>query len=81
MRAFGAVDREEALDLAEDQVERPRLVAVRRLDRVAVHRVAGPDDVRPSRFDGADQRRQLLGDLVGAEAARSASAGPARSPG
>src|ERR1700693_2892572 len=38
MRAFAAVDVEEALDLGEDEVEGPRLVAgVSRLDGVAVH--------------------------------------------
>src|SRR5690606_954921 len=44
MRSFGAVHLEEALHLLEDAVERARLVAGGG-DGVAVHRIAGPDDL------------------------------------
>src|SRR3546814_7709519 len=40
--ALGAVHSEEVLHLGQHAVEGPRLVAARRLDGVAVHRVAGP---------------------------------------
>ena len=67
MRALGAMHLEEGLHLLEDAVERPGLVAVRR-DRVAVHRIARPDDLAAFLFDGADQLGQMIADLVGAEA-------------
>jgi hypothetical protein len=53
--------------LAQDAVEGPGLVAVE-LDRVAVHRIAGPDHLAPFALHRADQRGRLLADLVGAEA-------------
>src|SRR3546814_13975751 len=40
--AFGAVHGEEVLHLRQHAVEGPRLIAARRLDGIAVHRVAGP---------------------------------------
>src|SRR4051812_16875872 len=43
MGALGGVDREERLHLGQDAVERPRLVARRRGDGVAVHGIARPD--------------------------------------
>ena len=67
MRAFGAMHLEEGLHLLQDAVERPGLVAGRR-DRVAVHRVARPDDVAAFLLHRAHQLRQMLADLVGAEA-------------
>ena len=67
MRALGAMHLEEALHLAQDAVEGPRLVAGRR-DRVAVHRIARPDDIAAFLLHGADQLRQVVADLVGAEA-------------
>ena len=36
------VDRKKRADSANDLVERPRFVAARSLDRIAVHRIAGP---------------------------------------
>ena len=54
MRAFGAVNLEEALDLRQNALERTRLVMVER-DRVAMHRIARPDDLAAFFFDGADQ--------------------------
>src|SRR5439155_24769402 len=68
MGTLGAMHGEEGAHLGEDAVERPRLVAGRRLDRVAVHRIARPDDAGPGPRDGADQRRQLALDLVVAHA-------------
>ncbi len=68
MRAFGTVDLEEAFDFRQDPLERTCLVVVER-DRVAVHRIAGPDDLAAFAFHGADEARQMLGDLVVTEAA------------
>src|SRR6202047_2308713 len=63
------VDRKKRADLAHDLVERPRFVAARRLDRIAVHRIAGPNDASPFPLHGADQTRQTIGRLVGAKPA------------
>src|SRR6266700_2192084 len=68
MRALRRVNGEERLDLRQDAVERPRLVAARRTDGVAVHRIARPDHDAPLALDAADQTRQMIADLVGAEA-------------
>ena len=68
MRAFGAMDLEEAFDLRQDALERTRLVVVE-CDRVAMHRIAGPDDLTAFLLDGADKARQIVGDLVMAETA------------
>ena len=54
------------MDLVEDAVEQAGLVAGRGRDRVAVHRVDAPDHGAALALDGADQRRQLVFDLVGA---------------
>src|SRR4051794_18903714 len=59
VRALGLVDGEEAPDLGQDAVERPGLVAGRGLHRIAVHRVAGPDDIAALAPEGADERRQV----------------------
>src|SRR3954466_394477 len=42
MRAFGRMHRKEGLHLLQDAIERARLVAALRRDRVAVHRIARP---------------------------------------
>ena len=68
MRAFGAMDLEEAFDLRQDPLERPGLVVVER-DRVAMHRIAGPDDLAALPLDRADEAWQMVGNLVVAEAA------------
>ena len=81
MGALGVVDGEEAAHLGQDAVERPGLVAGRRLDRVAVHRVARPDHLAALALHRADQRRQLRLDLVGAHAGDQGQAARARSPG
>src|SRR3970040_1230421 len=67
--AFAAVDVEERLDLREDEIERPRLVTASRLDGVAVHGIARPHYRLALALHGADERRQVFGDLVGAKAA------------
>src|SRR6476619_3132261 len=66
--AFGGMDGEKRLHLRQHAVERPGLVARGRGDGVAVHRVAGPDDDAPFPLHGADQRGQMIANLVGAEA-------------
>src|SRR6478672_6444342 len=68
MGALGGMDGEERLHFREHAVERPGLVARGRGDGVAVHRVAGPDDDAPFPLHGADQRRQMVADLIRAEA-------------
>src|SRR6476659_9946522 len=67
MGAFGGMDGEERFHLRQHAVERPGLVARGRGDGVAVHRVAGPDDDAPFALHSADQRGQMIADLVGAE--------------
>ena len=69
MRALRLVDGEEVADLLHDHLEGPRLVAGARLDGVAVHRIARPHDGAALALHRAHQRRQLVEDLVGAEAA------------
>ena len=81
MRALGAVDGEEAAHFGEDAVERPRLVAVGRLDDVAVHRIAGPHHRMALALHGADQRGQAGLDLVMAIAGDQRHAARARAPG
>ena len=63
--ALGAARHEEALDLGHDRVEVPRLAAAGDED-VAVHRVACPDDGVPRVAHCAQQRRQRVGDALGA---------------
>src|SRR5882724_5106724 len=67
MGALSGMDREEAFDLGEDAVERTGLVAGGRTDGVAVHGIAGPHDDAAFALHGADQARQVIADLVGAE--------------
>src|SRR5581483_1964427 len=67
--ALRRVDREEGTHLRQDAVERPRLVTRCRGDRVAVHGIAGPHDDPTFALHRAHQRRQVVGGLVGAEAA------------
>src|SRR3546814_9523607 len=67
--ALAVVDVEEGADLGQDRVETARLVAVRGLHGIAVHRVARPHHLAALALDGADQRRQVLGHLVDAHPA------------
>src|SRR5450830_396800 len=60
---------EEAAHLFQDQVERTGFVAARRGDGIAVHRVARPEHHFALALDRAHQRRQLLANFLGAEAA------------
>src|ERR1700704_5456467 len=68
MRALGLMDRKERFYLREHPVERPGLVARRRGDGVAVHRIARPHHDSAFPLHRADQGRQMIADLVGAEA-------------
>src|ERR1700676_2797359 len=68
MGALRGVDGEERLHLRQDAVERSGLVARGRGDGIAMHRIAGPDHHFTLALNGADQMRQVIGDLVGAEA-------------
>ncbi|MPL73688.1 hypothetical protein SDC9_19494 [bioreactor metagenome] len=67
-RALGLVHAEELAHLAQHGIEGPGLEARRRLDRVAMHRVARPQHVRTFGLHRADQPRQMLADLAGAKA-------------
>src|SRR5690606_847735 len=64
VRAQRAVHLEVAEHLVDDPVEVPGLVAVGRLDGVAVHGVALPHHPRAGRGDLLDDRRQHLADLL-----------------
>src|SRR6476660_9668000 len=66
--ALRRMDGEERLHLGQDLVERTGLVAGRRGDGVAVHRIARPDHHAAFALDGADQLRQMSADLFRAEA-------------
>src|SRR3989440_8537660 len=68
MGAFGGMDGEERLHLRQHPVERAGLVARGRGNGVAVHGIAGPDHDAPFPLHGADQRCEMVADLVRAEA-------------
>src|SRR6478609_11403810 len=68
MRSFGGMDGEKRFHFRQHPVERAGLVARIRGDGVAVHRIARPDHDAPFPLNAADQRRQMVADLVGAEA-------------
>ena len=57
MRALGAMDREELIDLAQDAVEWTCLEVRRRSDRVAVHGIARPNDVTSGLLHAANKLR------------------------
>ncbi len=57
---------EEAGHLVEHVVEPPGLVPARRLERVAVHRVADPHELRSALGDRLDQRGKTVAHLLGA---------------
>jgi hypothetical protein len=65
MGALGSMHREEAAHLAKDPVEGACLVAVRGLDRIAVHGIAGPDHRAAFTLHFPNQGRQLLLHLIG----------------
>ena len=66
--ALGLVHGEEALDLGQDAVERPRLVAVGDVMVLPCMGSQHHTTLRALALDRADQRRQLGLDLVGAHA-------------
>ena len=66
---FRLMHREEALDLLHNALIGPGLVARAGLDGVAVHRITAPEHVAALLLHRADQRRQVIKHLVGAEAA------------
>src|SRR6266851_155054 len=68
MGALRRVDGEERLHLRQYPVERTGLVAGCRGDGVAVHRIARPDHRAAFALHRADQLRQMIADLVRAEA-------------
>ncbi len=68
MAAFGRDAPRRSFSLLHHAVEGARLQAGGRLYRVAVHRIAGPDDGRAFLLHRADEARKLLAHLVGAEA-------------
>ena len=65
--AFCAVHFEEALHFLQDALEGPGLVAGRCGDRVAMHRITGPDHFAALLLHGADQLGQMVANLVRAE--------------
>src|SRR5712671_7225608 len=67
MGALRSVNAEERLDLRQDAVERPGLVAGVGADGVAVHWIARPHHCPALALDGADHRRQEIADLLGAK--------------
>src|ERR1700729_1275686 len=67
--ALGAAGGEEVAHFLGDAFSRPRLVAARGLDRIAVHRVRDPQELAAFALDRAQERRQRGVDLVRAEAA------------
>src|SRR5690625_3704573 len=62
---LGPVNREEATHFLQDPVEGPRLETASRLDRVAVHRVARPDDLPPFPLHPTYELWKVVFDLVG----------------
>ena len=70
--AFGAMNGKKAAYFSENTFERPRLIAARRFDDIAVHRVARPDNRMPFALHRAHQRRKPALDLVIAVSERSA---------
>src|SRR5262245_48951720 len=68
MGGFGGMHAEAGLHLREDAVERPGLVAWVGGEGAAVHGVARPHHDAARALDGADHARQVLSDLLIAEA-------------
>src|SRR3546814_12533704 len=62
--AFGAVHGEEVLHLPQHAVEGPRRIAARRLDGLAVPRVAGPYNIAAFAPHDSDTRRPVVATLV-----------------
>ena len=68
MRAFCSMNIETAFKLGFDVIETAGFVTVGGGFGIAVHWIADPKHACTSGFDGADQTRKLLVDIVGTEA-------------
>src|SRR5579883_612965 len=66
--AFRLMNGKKRLDLRQDAIERPRLVAGSGRNRVPVHRIAGPHHLALFTGYGAHQRRQQVADFIGTHA-------------
>src|SRR5712671_4030202 len=66
--AFRLMNGEKRLDLGQDAIERPGLVAGTGRDGVPVHRIARPHHLAPFAGYGAHQRRQQVADLFATHA-------------
>jgi hypothetical protein len=66
--SLGGVNRKEILDLRQDRARTAASCSRWRGDRVAVHRIARPHHACAFALHRADQARQMLADLVAAEA-------------
>ena len=64
---FRSMDRKEFLHFAQYALKRPCFIAGRGLDRIAMHRIAGPNHVCALLLDGLDQPRQVIADSAGTE--------------
>ena len=65
---FSLMNLEEPTNLFQNQVERPGLVAGRRCDRIAMHRVAGPQHNSSFTLYRAQKSRKILTDFLGPKA-------------
>src|SRR5262249_24450962 len=68
IRPFGRVDLEESTNLFQDQIERSGLIASRRRDRIAMHRVARPQHDSALALYRAHKSREILTDFLGSKA-------------
>jgi hypothetical protein len=68
MRPFSLMNLEESTNLFQNQVERPGLIAGRRCDRIAMHRVAGPQHNSAFALYRAQKGRKILTDFLGPKA-------------
>ena len=69
MSAFGTMHVEKSAHFAQDALERAGLQAARAFHHIAVHRIAGPDDLVPFPLHRAHQWCQSCGHLVMPKAA------------
>ena len=69
VRAFGLMHFEKFSNLLEDEVEGTGFISGCRCDRIAVHRITGPQYDTAFSFDRANQSGQQFRDFIGAEAA------------
>src|SRR5438105_13573953 len=69
MGSFGAVNLKKCAYLFQDAVEWPGFVSARGLDGVAVHGIAGPNDMAPFARDPPQHFRECFRDFIGAKTA------------